>query len=108
MNNEDLVKRGDVKAFRRVLFMAGKLVSFVTIKDINCVPAVPREMTAREFVKAHHRMCQSGISCDECGITHDGEVPRSCVVLMGLNPDDTVAIVEKWAQEHPEEANDER
>lgn len=64
------------------------------------------EMSAREFVIAHHRMCQSKMECVECRICHDDGEPRSCAVLMGLNPDDTVAVVEKWAKEHPEEEND--
>lgn len=59
------------------------------------------EMTALEFLKEHSRMCQS-ITCNNCGICHDDTVARSCVALMGLNPDDTVAIVEQWAKAHPE------
>lgn len=76
-------------------------------QDVADAPAVPQEMTAREFVIAHHRMCQSKMECVECRICHDDGEPRSCAVLMGLNPDDTVAVVEQWAREHPEERSEE-
>ena len=69
---------------------------------IEKIPAAPREMTAVEFVKEHHRMCQSMDRCFSCCICHDEDSPRSCAVLMGLNPEQTVAIVEQWAAEHPE------
>lgn len=71
----------------------------------NRIP-VPQEMTARDFVVAHHRMCQSEMECVECRICHDDEAPRSCAVLMGLNPDDTVAVVEQWAREHEERSEE--
>lgn len=79
----------------------------VSFNDDPYAAAVSHEMTAREFVIAHHRMCQSKMECVECRICHDDGEPRSCAVLMGLNPDDTVAVVEAWAREHPEEVNDE-
>ena len=69
--------------------------------DVAKAPAVPQEMSAREFVIAHHRMCQSKMECVECRICHDDREPRSCAVLMGLNPDDTVTVVGEWAREHP-------
>lgn len=67
---------------------------------LSTEPAVPQEMTAREFLRDFHRLCQS-MRCDECPITHDGE-PRTCAVLMGCFPDETIETVERWTQEHPE------
>lgn len=78
----------------------------VLSRDNAYAAAVSHEMTAKEFVREHHRMCQSKMECAECRICHDDREPRSCAVMMGLNPDDTVAVVEQWAREHPEGVND--
>lgn len=109
MRDNDLIRRGDVEkilcdAYDDDMIDEGKLAYLIS--EANKLPAVPQEMSAREFVIAHHRMCQSKMECVECRICHDDREPRSCAVLMGLNPDDTVDVVEEWAREHPEEEND--
>lgn len=67
---------------------------------------VEQPMSAVEFVRQFHRMCQS-INCDECGLLHDDKVPRSCVCLLGVYPEFAVETIEKWAREHPEERSEE-
>lgn len=73
-------------------------------EKLKRLPAVPHEMTAREFLRDFHRLCQS-MGCDECPITHDNE-PRTCAVLMGCFPDETIETVAQWAAEHPEERSE--
>lgn len=110
MSDKDLIKRGDAEkilcdAYDNGMIDEGELAYFVS--EANKIPAVPQEMTAVEFVKEHHRMCQSMDRCFSCCICHDEDSPRSCTVLMGLNPEQTVAIVEQWAAKHPEERSEE-
>ena len=105
--NDKLVS---LEAVKRTLENAyyGEATLGELLEALDEISPVESQMSAVEFVREHHRMCQSGIKCAECRICHDDEAPRSCIVLMGLNPDDTVAVVKEWAQEHQEEANDER
>lgn len=68
------------------------------------------EMTAREFFEEFRRMCQTVDGCSDCHII-DMERCEGypCRYRAYLNPKEAVAIVEKWAREHPERSeNDER
>jgi hypothetical protein len=109
MSDNDLIMRGDARKMKFAGYLINEGGIFVSVHEvvdnIKAIPAVKQPMSAREFVVAHHRMCQS-MECVKCRICHDDGEPRSCAVLMGLNPDDTVAIVEQWAQEHPERSEE--
>lgn len=75
------------------------------------LPAVPQEMTARELFVARDRMCHSNYNgghmtpaCKTCPLWRDNNgYYMYCGTLMTMRPLDFLAIVEKWAQEHPEE-----
>ena len=72
---------------------------------LSTEPAVPQEMSAREFAKAFRRMCDSydvngHNSCEGC------EVWRENICCLCDMPD-IIPIVEKWAREHPEERSEE-
>ena len=75
-----------------------------TEKDVTRLlklePAVPQEMTAREFVATISDMCinQFPEECTPCPLWVAG---HGCGEKI-LPPEDTVAIVEAWAREHPE------
>lgn len=76
------------------------------VRVIAGVPAVPREMTAREYVKARSRMCDAQyelFGSDEHDMTACIECPLEDY-CEGVKKDAEaeVAIVEKWAREHPE------
>lgn len=94
MSDEDLVKRGEIKAFRRSFVWCGELVPGVTIEDIDCVPAAPHEMTAREYLETEARMCKY------YGLP-------SAFDVSGLTVDEAISMVEKFAREHPEERSEE-
>lgn len=68
------------------------------------LPAVPHEMTAREFVATISDMCinQFPEGCAPCPLWVAG---HGCGEKI-LPPEDTVAIVEAWAKEHPEERSE--
>ncbi len=112
MSDKDLVFRGDVKAFKQSFIYDGgypdvKLVSAVTIEDIDSIQPVPHEMSAREFFEEYRRMCEYTGRCAICPIMEIAEAPRTpCRYLAYAYPDKAVAIVEKWAREHPERSKE--
>ena len=95
MSANDLIRRIDaVKAVRW-----GDSVTEAHNK-IRDIPAVPQEMSAREYETGWHSLCThySKYLCKGCPLD-DGEqcgVPTKC----------HRAIVEKWAQEHPERSEE--
>mgnify|MGYP007038200992 CR=1 FL=1 len=112
MSDKDLVFRGDVKAFKQSFIYDGgypdvKLVSAVTIEDIDSIQPVPHEMSARELFNAYQRICEEyshkgiPVRCDECPLysicPEIGRALRTMVIWS--------TIIEWWAREHPEEAN---
>ena len=52
-----------------------------------------------EFLREWERMC--GQKCDDCPIKAIKSPVVPCVAYIGENPDKTVAIVQKWSDEHP-------
>lgn len=57
-------------------------------------------MNAVEFLKTLHRMCDRHCTNCEFGKRLCGFV-TSCTVWRKTHPEEAVAIVEKWAAEHP-------
>jgi hypothetical protein len=80
--------------------------------DVERLPPVPHEMTAGEYFKEKARMkatlleeCQKRLQCREpscriCQWSYRDRVPDGN--LERENPQQAVAIVEEWAQKHPE------
>ena len=63
----------------------------------------PQEMAAVEYLKAKARMtCRCIINCSECGLSainnHRGV---ECKIIEDVHPEEAVAIIQKWAEEHP-------
>lgn len=109
MSDEDLVMRGDVKAYKQS-FVSGVgicdiLVSAVTVADIDAIPAFEPPMSAVEYARHHGRMCSKShfIFCNGCPLY---SINYDCVEFERDHPEEAIAIVKKWAEEHPEEAND--
>ena len=109
MSDNDLIKRGDV--LKEAVYLnvdTNEMVVFV--QDIKKIPAVPQEMTARELFAARDRMCNSNYNgghmtpaCKTCPLWRDNNgYYMYCGTLMTMRPLDFLAIVEKWAREHPE------
>ena len=110
MSDNDPIFRGDVKAFQQAVihysadYPDGHLVYAVTIKDIDCIPPIPHEMTAVEYAHHHGRMCSKAhIFCNNCPIY---SANYDCVEFERDYPEEAVAIVEKWAKEHPERSEE--
>lgn len=55
-------------------------------------------MDAVEFLKAKIRMCSNMDSCTSCGLYKEH---TDCDKRCFRHPDEAVAVVEKWAAEHP-------
>lgn len=104
MSDNDMIRRGDVKA--KKVYCDERHEYVVPVAKIDwLIPAVPQEMSAREFAKAFRRMCDSydvngHNSCEGC------EVWRENICCLCDLPD-IIPIVEKWAREHPEERSGE-
>lgn len=59
-------------------------------------------MDAAEFLKARERMCHfCAEDCDNCPISQAKGKFVACRAWIQNHPEEAVAIVEKWAQEHP-------
>ena len=103
-SDNDLIMRGEIKAFRRSFVWCGDLVSGVTIEDIDCVPAVPQEMSAREYVRELWRLQnkrKTNCTLDDMLAFLDWEDAMAVD-----NADNAVSIIEKWAREHPERSEE--
>lgn len=97
MSDKDLIRRGDaLEAFdKNIMWGAPRLA-------IQKIPAVEQPMSAVEYLTAHKRMHNSVRSCAECPLSHNHNGRGSaCCDFEDKHPDEAVAIVEKWAQEHP-------
>lgn len=94
MSRNDLILRGEVED---ILFDAydgtideGALAYLIS--ELKKIPAVPQEMSAREYEEAFHRIAYEDVETYRVWweAIHDEDWGRA------------VAIVEKWAKEHPE------
>lgn len=91
MSDNDLIKSGDLK--KQVLeYVRTHSIPTVTgvLALIGDAPAVPQEMTAREYLETESRMCKY------YGLPGAFDVS-------GLTVDEAISMVEKFAREHPEE-----
>ena len=62
-----------------------------------------KEMTAVEYLKAKARMTnRCSIDCSECGIDLENNHRNiDCLTFENKYSEEAVAIVQKWAEEHP-------
>lgn len=101
MSDNDLIRRGDAKGhpFANGMYdrehADKKFISgHECYKEwLDTVPAVPQEMTAREFLEIEARMSRYyGLPCmfDVYGVAFDEEIN----------------MVEEWAKKHPERSED--
>lgn len=61
-------------------------------------------MDAVEFLEEQYRMCEALRShCEECGLSYINNKADLvfCADFIKRHPEEAVAIVEKWAKEHP-------
>ena len=97
--SSDLIRRG------LVLYWVDRKNKINDLRqEIENIPAAPREMTAREYVKQRTRMCRAYYDIDRSREGEDG--CTKCPLFEyceGANDElDVVNIVERWAKEHPE------
>lgn len=62
------------------------------------------EMTAVDFLKEYGRMCKMhDLNCSECPMSElESKYNHNvCRITMIVHPEETVDIVQKWADEHP-------
>ena len=60
-------------------------------------------MDAVKFLEEQYRMCEALRShCEECGLSYtNNKTGLVCADFIKRHPEEAVAIVEKWAKEHP-------
>ena len=103
MGDNDLVRRGDVKA--KKVYCDERHEYVVPVAEIDWLrPAIPQEMSARELYSAYMRICEEynhkgkPVRCDECPLyIHCPRIGGALRMVVMCSP-----IVEKWAKEHPE------
>jgi hypothetical protein len=110
MSDNDLVFRGDVLMRKCKYYVYDETGCCceefaVPVEDINRIPAVPHEMSARELFNAYRRICEEyshkgiPVRCDECPLyTVCPEIGKALRVMVIWSH-----IIERWAQEHPEQ-----
>lgn len=122
MSDKDLIRRGNIadKAFTILKMLTegerqGKIdrvlfsLLYHDIGAMAFISAVPQSMSAVEYIKQQDRMCMTqsdGAKCEGCPLS-PSVTGEYCDTYVGLHPEKAVAILEKWAQEHPEEDSDE-
>lgn len=68
----------------------------------------PHEMSAREYLMARTRMCYKYEACEGCPLNIINEKYNClCFSVESQSQEEAVAVVEKWAQKHPEERSEE-
>jgi len=111
MSDNDLVKRGDVRKLADWLETEDGEILVVDMDDVDDILAAPHEMSAVEYLKVRERMASELAElCSEC---HCEGKCWSCSYHTPdtedemKHPDRSVALVEKWAREHPERSENE-
>lgn len=119
MSDNDSINRGGVR--REIMEFISHNKALVDEWAANCIddiidaiPAVPREMTAGEYIREYRRLCgfyfgkpapDGGVyGCGACPCGLNGK--KNCI-FSPTRDESSIPIVEKFAREHPEEANDE-
>lgn len=106
MSDNDLLRRGDVKA--KKVYCDERHEYVVPVAEIDwLIPAVPQEMTAREYIAIEQRCkswcvsnCTSNGGCESCCY-------RGSCWADTFDPDAYLRFYILWAKDHPEEANNE-
>ena len=106
MSDNDLIRRGDVRKLAEWFETEDGEVLAVDMDDVDDIPAVPQEMSAREYLNARWLMCLMYDNCKGCPFCESwedfSEKPILCYSHERMDSDGAVAVVEKWAREHPE------
>lgn len=107
MSEKDLIRRGDVRKLADWLETEDGEILVVDMDDVDDIPAVPREMSAREYLAAEQRMCfdenigkRNCVNCPLSALINPARI--NCGDYSRVHPDKAVAAVEKWAREHTE------
>lgn len=103
----NLVRRGDVLAMAAEYECEDYNDMAVSVDDVNENPAVEQPMSAVEYLAAEQRMCfdenVGKRNCSTCPLSSLINPARiNCGDYTRQHPEYAVAVVEKWAQEHPE------
>jgi len=74
---------------------------------ITDLPAVPHEMSAKEFFPKWFEICNTYLpdDCYHCPLylhRNSRKFTPPCMHLMMTDAEQVISIVERWAQEHPE------
>lgn len=111
MSDNDTISRKAVKdLIKEATHAAGDAKTakemFMLYREVANLPAVPDEMSAREFMKLRSRICHEQYINRQ---SDDDWLCDGCVLKACCSPADSegreaeaVAIVENWAREHPE------
>lgn len=65
-------------------------------------PEEQKEMSAVGYIKEQARMCNTYKTCEGCPISKANDGDDGCKRWIRNHPEEAVAIVQKWSEEHPE------
>lgn len=113
MSDNDLIKYGDVRVkvesaieVLNNLGLAWEIYSplWDAIDAIRDISTIPQEMSAREYHLIKRRMCKN---CPVCPLNEAAiNLFIDCKRFEREYPEKAVALVENWAEEHPEERSE--
>lgn len=99
MSDKDLIRRGEVEDILCNAYDGtideGALAYLIS--ELKKIPAVPHEMSAREYVHTSNRMLKEDYRAWD----------RLMVFEENDDADKAIAWMEEWAREHPEERSEE-
>lgn len=75
----------------------------VVLYMLSTEPAAPREMTAVEYLQTMRLICEDGRNCGKCPLSYNNNgAGINCQDFAAYLPEEAVALVKTFAQEHPE------
>jgi len=108
MSDKDLVFREEVLAKTYHHPIDGGLI--INAYDVEHIHAVKLPMSAVEYLEKKRRMCDFCLPgkkscCENCPMS-PSVTNHPCEWYDMLFPEEAVAIVKRWAQEHPERSEE--
>lgn len=115
--DDELIPRGEARNLAYEIFNHFMQTDFLLItpadidEKVDAISAVPHEMSAVEYIREYRRMCDFyfGKPATDGGVDGCGDCPgrlngkKNCI-FSPTRDESSIPIIEKFAREHPEEA----
>lgn len=110
MSDKDLIRRGEVEDILCNAYDGtideGALAYLIS--ELKKIPAVPQEMSAREYLQTMRPICEDGRNCGKCPLSYNNNGKGiNCQDYAAYYPKEAVATVERWARERSQKNENE-